>query len=83
MDLKNKAKWHVNYNGGLVPILEDQNTNLIHESSIIAAFSSDLSSEGLPLWPHEIPSQSPDLKQYAAIETAYHRLKIQNFDSTF
>jgi len=39
MDLNKKAQWHLDFNGGLVPILENPNGDLIKESGIIAQFA--------------------------------------------
>jgi len=36
MDLRNKSEWHMNINGGLIPIMEAPNGTIIIESSIIA-----------------------------------------------
>jgi hypothetical protein len=36
MDLNAKAQWHLDFNGGMVPILETTDGTLIKESAIIA-----------------------------------------------
>jgi glutathione S-transferase len=39
--LNNKSKWHLDFNGGLVPILETPNGDLIKESGVIMAFAHE------------------------------------------
>jgi glutathione S-transferase len=36
MDLNQKAQWHLDFNGGMVPVLETPQGDLIKESAIIA-----------------------------------------------
>lgn len=36
MDLNQKAQWHLDFNGGMVPVLETPQGDLIKESGIIA-----------------------------------------------
>jgi glutathione S-transferase len=42
MDLKTKAQWHVDYNGGMVPVLETPSGQLIKESAIIAQLAVEI-----------------------------------------
>ena len=55
VDLNEKAEWHLAVNGGLVPILETTEGEMVQESAVIASFASDvaLKGQGIPLWPHE------------------------------
>jgi glutathione S-transferase len=39
--LNNKSQWHVDFNGGMVPILETPNGDLIKESAVIMAFANE------------------------------------------
>jgi len=41
MDLNKKAQWHLDFNGGLVPVLETTTGDLIKESGIVAQFAID------------------------------------------
>ena len=53
--LEDKAQWHLDFNGGFVPILETPSGTLINESGIIAEFANSYAgpNQGLKLWPHE------------------------------
>ena len=52
MDLNEKAPWHVEFNGGMVPVLETPSGDLIKESSIIAIFAHELGGKnGVDLFP--------------------------------
>lgn len=52
-DLREKAEWHKNINGGLVPLLESPDGTIIFESAVIAEFANELKPDsGLPMWPH-------------------------------
>jgi len=68
---KDKAQWFKDYNGGLLPILENPKGQMINESNVIYEFACDHApkGQGLPLYPHEL---DPAL----ILETAEHRLKI-------
>lgn len=54
MSLIEKAQWHLDFNGGLVPILETPTGTMINESGFIAEFGNDFAGpdQGLKLWPH-------------------------------
>jgi len=41
MDLQKKADWHMNANGGMVPLLETQDGTLIPESGVLMYFAHD------------------------------------------
>ena len=41
MDLQKHAQWHLDFNGGLVPILETPTGRMIPESKIIMAFAEE------------------------------------------
>ena len=68
-------------NGGMVPVLETPDGNIIHESAVIASFASDLHGQekGLKIWPHE--ANPGDLK--ASMATAAMRLEMLGFDKIF
>ena len=54
MDLQEKAYWHKDLNGGLVPLLEVPNGDIINESAIITNFANEYGKDqGLKLWPCE------------------------------
>ena len=55
IDLLNKAKWHVDFNGGLIPVLETPAGDMINESAVVQGFAVDFApkDQGLKLWPHE------------------------------
>ena len=36
VELRNKAKWHLDINGGLIPLLESPDGTIVHESGYIA-----------------------------------------------
>jgi glutathione S-transferase len=41
MDLNNKAKWHMDLNGGTIPILEMPSGEIIVESKVIMDFAHE------------------------------------------
>lgn len=52
MDLNEKAPWHVEFNGGMVPVLETPAGDLIKESGIIAIFAHEHGvKSGVDLFP--------------------------------
>ncbi len=54
MDLNEKAQWHVDFNGGMVPILETTDGILIKESAIIAQLAIELGGDnGVDLVPKD------------------------------
>ena len=56
MDLSNKAQWHIDTNGGFIPLLEcPGNGKLVFESAVIMNFACTYgeAGQGLDLWPHE------------------------------
>jgi glutathione S-transferase len=62
MDLNEKAQWHLDFNGGLVPILENPQGELIKESGIIAQFAIELGGdEGVALIPKD-PFQAAKMR---------------------
>ena len=46
VDMHSKAQWHLDFNGGLVPILEKQDGTLIKESDVIANLASEWAPAG-------------------------------------
>ena len=42
VDLTTKAQWHLDTNGGFVPLLETPDGNIIYESAVIMDFASTL-----------------------------------------
>lgn len=55
MDLNEKAQWHVDFNGGMVPLLETRPDELIKESGIAAQFACELAGpdQGVELIPRD------------------------------
>jgi len=76
-DLVTKAKWHLEANGGFIPILETPDGTMINESAVLMQFACDYSKEGLKLWPHEA-APAGDLA--ANIKTGKHKLAMIAFD---
>lgn len=80
VDLRVKAEWHTNINGGGVPLLETPDGTIIYESTVIAEFASNLqAAKGIPAWPHE--ASPGDLA--ASMKTAEMKLTMQKFDKLF
>lgn len=76
MDLRNKAQWHKDVNGGFIPVLETPQGDLIPESAVIADFAADYAhSKGSPLYPAEGGADNVS----ASVLTAKHRLLMQKF----
>jgi glutathione S-transferase len=77
--LNEKAEWHKNVNGGLVPILETTDGQMVQESAVLAQFASDYApkGQGLPLWPHEAAEPGDAA---ACMKTAKAKIQIQRFD---
>ena len=75
MDLQNKAKWHLDVNGGYIPVLETPDGQMIHESAVIQDMAVDW-GEGMPLWPHEKEKTIQNV-----MLTAKHKLQMQKFTS--
>ena len=72
MDLNNKAKWHTDFNGGFIPMLESPDGTLVNETEVLLQFAYDYYTlkpvknwngveKGLPLWPHEVAGADPML----------------------
>mmetsp|Transcript_17627 Transcript_17627/g.29773 ORF Transcript_17627/g.29773 Transcript_17627/m.29773 type:complete len:124 (-) Transcript_17627:447-818(-) len=84
MDIQEKAQWHLETNGGFIPVLENTDGQLVHESEVIMNFASQAASqgEGLPLWPHEIESDhlNDQERVSAALKTAQMKLDMLQFD---
>ena len=54
VDLNQKAKWHVEQNGGYLPVLEAPDGAMVNETALLLQFASDYAgSEGLALTPSE------------------------------
>jgi len=77
VELREKAQWHKDINGGLVPIMETPDGDLIPESSIIAHFAMEFGrGKGMKLW----PSEGSESDTAAVILSAKHRREILVFD---
>lgn len=78
VDLRVKAQWHLDVNGGFVPLLENPAGEIIYESAVIAEFASNFAGPqvGLPLWPHE--ASPGDLA--ASMATGKMKLQMLKFD---
>lgn len=77
-DLRVKAEWHKDFNGGLIPVLEAPDGTMVKESAVIANFAVDFApkGQGITLW----PSEEKESDQAASFENAQHRLLMQKFD---
>ena len=71
-DLQDKAKWHLDLNGGLLPVLETPDGNLAYESAVLADFAINLApqGQGLALYPNEQSAATPEEKQKLCMKTA-------------
>ena len=71
MDLNTKAQWHLDFNGGMVPVLETPSGILIKESQVIMNVAHDLvktkQSGTHLLWPED------------PIDSALMRLRMEDF----
>jgi glutathione S-transferase len=77
-NLGDKAQWHKDFNGGLVPILESPDGTMVNESAIISQFAVEYAKaeDGLKLWPSEGKTQ--DIA--ACMLTGKHKLLMLEFD---
>jgi glutathione S-transferase len=71
MDLQKHAQWHLDFNGGLVPILELPSGKLIPESGIIIAFAEEAGKNDHKLIPSD-PVVAADM-----------RIAMNKFESVF
>ena len=80
VDMKNKAKWHVDFNGGLLPVLQATDGAMLKESDVIFNFAHDFApvDQGLKLYPTD---GAPSGDVAACQESAQHRLFMNEFDS--
>jgi len=46
MDLNNKAQWHLDFNGGFIPILESPDGTMVNETEVLLQFAYDYSEKG-------------------------------------
>lgn len=77
LDLRVTAQWHLNINGGDIPLLETPDGKIISDSKVISDFASNFGQgQGLPLWPHE--AKPGDLS--AAMATGAMKLEMLKFD---
>lgn len=81
VDLDNKAQWHKDFNGGLVPILESPSGCMVNESGVIMDFAEEFAKpgQGIPLRPNE--GKPGDVE--SNMKTAKMRLNMQKFDGIF
>lgn len=79
MQLQNKAQWHLDFNGGFIPVLETPEGHLVKESAVVAQFAVDYAgpNQGLKLWPNE--GAVGDVA--ASLAAAQMRINIQEFES--
>lgn len=71
MNLDKKAAWHLELNGGMVPVLETLAGDLIRESGVIAQFAVELGGEqGVEIVPRD------------PIQAAKMRLEIEAFKAS-
>lgn len=67
MDLENKAQWHVDLNGGRVPVVELPDGQTVHDSRVVIDFAHDYVPSGI-----EFYSKDP-------VKAAHTRQIIQEF----
>eukprot|EP00355_Strombidium_rassoulzadegani_P002670 CAMPEP_0168612368 /NCGR_PEP_ID=MMETSP0449_2-20121227/2880_1 /TAXON_ID=1082188 /ORGANISM="Strombidium rassoulzadegani, Strain ras09" /LENGTH=107 /DNA_ID=CAMNT_0008652929 /DNA_START=127 /DNA_END=450 /DNA_ORIENTATION=+ len=81
MNLDQKAQWHKDINGGLVPLLEIPDGTIIHESSFIMQFAQEYAKYGVgtKLLPNE--GKVGDLG--ANIQTAQMKMAMEEFEKIF
>ena len=79
VSLVEKAQWHLDFNGGFLPVLETPAGAMINESGFIAEFANSFAGpdQGLKLWPHEA---APLGDVEANMETGQHKLFAQKWD---
>ena len=54
IDLRDKTKWHLDINGGFVPILEFPDGTLLHESKVLMDFAEEAyTSQGYSTLPSD------------------------------
>ena len=44
--MNNKAQWHKDFNGGMIPIMETPQGDMIPESGIVAQYAIEANPEG-------------------------------------
>ena len=69
MDLNEKAKWHLDFNNGFVPVLETPDGTLIKESAVIAQVAIETNH-----------GKGVDIVPKCPIEAAKMRLAMQEYD---
>lgn len=79
LEPEKKGQWHLDINGGLVPVLEAPDGTVIFESAVIMSFAHDFAKpdQGLALWPHD---RAPPGDTAAAMRTSEMRLDMLEFD---
>ena len=70
VDMNDKAQWHKDFNGGMVPVLEAPNGTMIPESAIAMQYALDSApaNQGVNLIPED------------PLRAAEMRVAMQNFD---
>jgi len=55
VNVGDKAQWHLDFNNGLVPILETPDGTMVNESAVISSFASEYAqpTDGVKLLPSE------------------------------
>ena len=77
VDLTTKAQWHLDINGGLIPLLETPDGNIIYESAVLMDFANSFGAgNGYTLWPHE--ASPGDLT--TSMQTGAMKLQMLKFD---
>ena len=62
VDLNNKGKWHLDLNGGMIPVLETPAGDQIIESGVVALFATEYAADsGLKLIPSD-PIQAAKMR---------------------
>ena len=77
VDMTNKAQWHIDLNGGTLPVLEAPDGTLIFESAFVMDFANNFGAgNGYALWPHQ--AAPGDLN--ANMQTGAMKLQMLKFD---
>jgi glutathione S-transferase len=55
VNLQEKAQWHLDVNGGFIPLLENPDGTIVNESAVLMDFAHSFAapSQGIKLWPHD------------------------------
>ena len=49
--MSKKTQWHIDINGGTIPLFETPEGNIIYESDVVMEAANEISKDGPQLWP--------------------------------